>query len=271
MRHLILLALLLTSASAYSFDESVNFQPGVNLYYDASSLTDLISAHGTQLCVPISITHGMTYLKYDAGFSSLAPIPDIDNDGQADTYKDKIRYFFKTCQTDINGGTHYHEAQACMQSYIQQSGYKAWSYIVGPHAINAPAGSPLNSFQHNVRIEDVRAYVGHGLIVLMGVGWYQFNAVSNSYTRIGGHFFNVYGYDYMKAWGESHMTLKVVNSLVNYGDRDRTQMFDSVEMTAVPNDGTHYPTETPFEITGPGFNFTQKTLVEDIFVVQPQN
>lgn len=270
-RSLVLSLLMFTfQAPAQAFDESINFQPGLNLFNEAAQLTDLISLHGSQLCAPISITHGMTYLKYSVGFKSLSPIADMDGDGQSDTYRDKILYFFKTCQTDVNGGTHYHEAQECMRAYVAQSGYKPYVYIVGPHAINAPAGQPLQSMQHRLTIQDVRTYVSHRLMVLMGVGWYNYDPVTKSYSRIGGHFFNVYGYDYSAAWGEQHITIKAVNSLVNYSGRAPANMFDSLEMTAVPNDGTIYPRETAFVLTGEGFHFQQKTLVEDIFVVLPQ-
>lgn len=115
-----------------------------------------------------------------------------------------LRYFFQTCGSDINSGTHYHEAEACMRNYVQSSGYNAWAYIVGPHAIDAPAGST-----------------------------------------------------------------KSVNNLVDYTGRASGNMFDSIEMTAVPSDGTQYPSESNFIITGPGFNFVQKTMVEDLFVVLP--
>ncbi len=266
--HVIFL-LVFASATAFAFDESINFQPGLNLFNEASQLTDLIGPRGSELCAPISITHGMTYLKYSVGFSSLATVPDMDHDGVADTYRDKIRYFFATCKSDINNGTHYHEAEACMRQYIEQSGYKSYVYIVGPHAIDAPPGVALPTMQHTLTVQDVRTYVGHRLMVLMGVGWYNYNATTNTYTRIGGHYFNVYGYDYNNAWGEQQLTLKVVNSLVNYSGRDAGSMFDSVQMTAVPHDGTMYPTETAFAITGDGFNFQQKSLVEDIFVALP--
>jgi hypothetical protein len=269
MKMICLLLVLSVSTSAFAFDESVNYQPGLNLFTDASQLTDLISTHGSQLCAPVAMTHGMHYLRDVVGFASLLPVGDRDGDGVSDTSKDRIRYFAQACGTDIDQGTHYHEAQACMAAYIEQAGYKSWSYIVGPHAINAPPGTPLATMQHVVTINDVHTYVKQKLMVLMGVGWYNYNPATHTYTRIGGHFFNVYGYDYNNAWGEGHITLKAVNSLVDYSGRIPGMMFDSLEMTAVPADGTTYPSETQFVITGPGFNFVQKTLVEDLFVVWP--
>lgn len=269
MKSIYLVLALLIASPAFAFDEQVNYQPGFSLWNDAAQLTDLYGTHGSQLCAPIAITHGMQYLRSNAGFRSLASVKDVDGDGTADTYKDRIRYFFGTCGTDREIGTHYHEAQACMASYIQQSGYKPWVYIVGPHAINAPAGTPLQTMQHVLTINDVRNYVKQKTMVLMGVGWYNYNPTTRTYTRIGGHFFNVYGYNYDNAWGESQIQLQAVNSLQNYTGRLPGLMYDTLQMTAVPNDGTTYPAEARFVLTGPGFNFVQKTLVEDIFVVWP--
>ena len=259
------LALMFTTP-AFAFDESVNYQPSLNLWNDAAQLTDLYGTHGSQLCAPIAMAHGMHYLRDVVGFASLLPVGDLDRDGVNDSYKDRIRYFFAACGTDREIGTHYHEAQACMSSYVQQAGYKPWVYIVGPHAINAPVGTPLSTMQHTLTINDVRNYVKQKLMVLMGVGWYNYNPTTKTYTRIGGHFFNVYGYDYNLAAGETQIQLQAVNSLQNYAGQ---LPYDTLQMTAVPADGTTYPSDARFVITGPGFNFVQKTLVEDIFVVWP--
>jgi len=269
MKSICLVLALLVATPAFAFDEEVNYQPGISLWDDAAQLTDLYGDHGSQLCAPIAITHGMHYLHDVVGFSSLAPIGDLDNDGVIDTNKDRIRYFFATCKTDRNVGTYYHEAQSCMASYIQQSGYKPWVYMVGPHAVDAPDGTPLQTMQHVLTINDIRNYVKQKTMVLMGVGWYDYDAATGTYKRIGGHFINVYGYSYDNAWGESQIQLQVVNSLQNYTNLAPSLMYDTVQMTAVPNDGTTYPSETRFVLTGPGFNFTQKTLVEDIFVAWP--
>jgi hypothetical protein len=242
----------------------------LNLYNEAAQLKDLFGTHGSQLCAPIAITHGMTYLKYPAGFSRLATIPDMDNDRVNDTYRDKIRYFFQACHTDKEEGTLYRSAVACMKDYVQQSGYNPYSYLVGPHSIEAPPGMPLDTMQHVLRIDDFRTYVGHKLLVLLGVGWYEYNANTRSYTRTGGHFVNLYGYDYSYAWGDRQMILKIVNSWVNYSGRSRENMFDNVTMTHVPADGTTYPAEVAYELRGEGFNFAQRAFVEDLFVVLPQ-
>ena len=193
----------------------------------------------------------------------------MDDNGTEDTYPDKIRYFFDKCKTNIETGTLFRDAEVCIREYIEESGYKPWVYMVGPHATNFPPGSSLPAMKHLVRVSDMRTYLSRRLMVIMGVGWYDYNSVTNKYIRTGGHYFNVYGYDYFNAWGEDHITLKVVNNLVNYGDRERNNMYDTVEMTAHPDDDTEYPETTGFRITGPGFQFRQQSFVEDIFVALP--
>jgi hypothetical protein len=142
--------------------------------------------------------------------------------------------------------------------------------MVGAHAATSPPGVPLPTMKHTVNIQDIRTYVGHRLMVVAGIGWYEFNAPTNSYTRVGGHFVDFYGYDYSLAWGDSQMVLKVVNSWVDYTGRDRTLMFDDVQLTKVPADGTRYPAEIAYELKGQGFNFPQRAFLEDLFVALPQ-
>jgi hypothetical protein len=209
----------------------------------------------------------MQYLKETVGFHSLSPVKDLDSNRAPDTFKDRIRYFYGKCGTDKERGTHYHQTQTCMADYVRQSGYKPWVYIVGPHAINSPPSVPLSYMRHALMANDVRNYVKQRLMVIMAVGWYEFDPATKTYKRIGGHFFNVYGYNWEKAWGDSKLELVAVNSLQNYAASSAP--FDLVQMTAVPADGTTYPSETKYVLTGPGFAFTQKTLVEDLFIVWP--
>lgn len=259
----------LAATPAVAYDESLNFHPQLNLYNEAAALTDLFGTHGSQLCAPVAITHGITYIRYPAGYSSLMAVPDMDRDGTADTYRDKMRYFFQTCGTDKENGTLYRSAIRCIREYVEKSGYKSYVYMVGAHANEAPPGVNLPVMQHVLNVEDIRTYVGHRLMVLMGVGWYAYNPTTKTYTRQGGHFFNVYGYDWMRSWGQGKIVIKAVNSWVNYTGRQPAQMYDDVEMVKLPNDGTQYPVETGYELHGNGFNFQQKALVEDIFVALP--
>lgn len=252
-----------------TYDESINFHPSLNLYQVAAQLTDLYGTQGSQLCAPIAITHGFTYLKYPAQYTQLKEIPDVDGDGTTDTYYDKIRYFFQQCQTDKEIGTRYRQAIGCMKNYILESGYNAYAYIIGPHTIEAPPGVPLETIQKTLNVHDIRSYVGHRLMVIMGIGWYTHDAATNTWTRQGGHFFNVYGYNYSNAWGENQIILNVVNNWVDYSEREPQQMYDTIHMTKLPDDGMNYPPETAYMLSGQGFDFTQKAFVEDIFVALP--
>ncbi len=254
------------------FDESINFQPGLNLYNEAAELTDLFGTKGSQLCAPNSITHAVTFLRYarNPNFPNLMSVPDMDQDGTADTYKDKIRYFFKVCNTDREVGTYYSQAIACMKNYVAQSGYTSFSFMIGPHSQEAPTGYRIEDVRRTVAISDLRYYLANQVPVIMGIGWYTFNSTTQKYERNGGHFFNLYGYDYNAVFGENKMILKVVNSWINYTGRERINMFDDVVMTRVTGLPTYYPDQVVFELEGPGFTFNQtKALVEDLFIMFP--
>lgn len=254
------------------YDESVNFQPGLNLYNEAAQLTDLFGTKGSQLCAPNSITHAVTYLKYarNPGFPNLKTVPDMDSDGTAGSYKDMIRYFFQVCETDREVGTYYHQAIGCMKNYVAESGYNSFTFMIGPHSKEAPAGYRIEDVRRAVTTNDLRYYLAYQYPVIMGIGWYTFNTTTQTYERNGGHFFNIYGYDYNASFGDNKMILKVVNSWINYTGRERVNMFDDVTMTRVTGLPTYYPESVVFELEGPGFTFNQtKALVEDLFIMIP--
>lgn len=258
--------------SVENYDESFNFQPGLNLYNEAAALTDLFGTKGSQLCAPNSITHAVTFLRYarNPSFPNLMSVPDMDNDGYADSYKDKIRYFFQVCQTDREVGTYYHQAITCMKDYVAQSGYTSFTFMIGPHAKEAPIGYQIEDVRRTITTNDLRYYLSNQIPVIMAIGWYKFNNATQTYERDGGHFFNLYGYDYNAAFGDNKMILKVVNSWINYTGRARENMYDDVTMTRVTGLPTYYPDSVVFELEGPGFTFTgMKALVEDLFIMYP--
>lgn len=252
------------------YDESVNFQPGLNLYPEAGTLTDLFGTKGSQLCAPVAITHAFNFLKNSRqpNFPQLASVPDLDQDGTSDSYRDQIRHFFNICGTDREEGTRYQETIGCMKSFIENSGYNSWAYIIGPHARYASPGNDLSAFQRAIAIDHIRYYVGSQAAVIMGVGWYVFNSTTQMWERSGGHFFNIYGYDFNASWANEKVVLKAVNSWIDYTGRDQASMYDDVVMTHVT--GAQYPSQIEFELSGPGFTFNgYKALAEDIFVMLP--
>jgi len=265
------LSLLILFFAMTARAESVHFQPGLNLFQEEATLTDLFGSSGTQLCGPVSVAHAFNYLKYShvPPYSSLLTFPDMDHDGVANTYRDQIRFFFQTCKTDRNAGTHYQELAACMRDYMSQSGVGTWAYLIGPHANIAPPNSTLAETQGIIVPSNIRYYLNNHAAVIMGIGWYNYNSVNHTYTRIGGHIFNVYGFDYDPADGESKISLDVVNSLTNYQGRAPAQMFDTVTMTLLPTAGEVIPSGIAYRLDGPGFQYTQVSLVEDLFVAFP--
>ncbi len=249
-----------------AYDESINHQPGLNLYQSSGELSDLFGANGSQLCGPTSLTHRFAYLQYwrQERFA-LAGFGDQDGDGTADTYSDRIRYFFQTCHTDKDQGTSYHSLLGCIRDYITASGYKPWAYMVGTHAPDSPTGN-LADMQRPVTVTDVRTYMAYDLAMIMAVGWYNKDAVTGKYTRAGGHIFNVYGYAYKTAWGEDGIVLKVVNPMIDYSGRPSTEMFDDVNMLYA---GADSPNGQSYSVEGTGFLPEYHGYVEDLFVALP--
>ena len=256
------------------YDEGTFFAPPFNMSKVDFELPDLLADNGTsQLCAPMAITHAFEFLKkYRVpNFPNLPRVADMDQDGIEDTFKDRVRYFYQTCNTDKNEGTRYRATIGCMDAFIRLSPYQSWTYMIGPHSVNAPAGSPLDSVQHVLRLMDIKYYVANQAAVLMGIGWYKFNPATQMWERGGGHFFNLYGYAAMNGWGEDQSDLFVANSWIDYRQRPVNQQFDTIKIQS-----TKYltpatmPSEVAYELTGEGFDFAEyKAFVEDIFVAFP--
>lgn len=274
MTNLLLFVVLLSfGSSAFAYDDATFFVPPVTLSGIDNQLPDLIGTQGSQLCAPVALTHAFEFLKNHRrpNFPALNPIADVDGDGVQDTYKDRVRYFFTICNTDKQIGTRYRATIACMRQYMSHSVYEPWAYMIGPHAIEAPAGYPIESVQHVLNLNEIRYYVKNQAAVLMGIGWYKINPANGLYERAAGHFFNLYGYEHNTAWGEQQMNLSVVNSWMDYRTRPANQNFDRILIRKIQAaNPASVPGETAFELVGEGFNFPDyRAFVEDIFVAFP--
>ncbi|HYF55183.1 MAG TPA: hypothetical protein VEA41_13070 [Salinarimonas sp.] len=253
--------------------EDILFQPGINLYGDAGAgaLKDLSGSKGSQLCLPIALTHGFAYLRGSAGFPRLARYRDLDRDGAADTPRDGIRHFFQACKTDREVGTYYSEVAGCMRAYMAESGYRPWAYQISPWATEAPPAYHLASVRRVVDVDEVRHHVGARYLVVLAVGFYSFDASTKTFQREAGHFVNLYGYRHAQAWGAERIVLRIVNNWVDYGNRPPGRMYDEIAMERIrPRDGTTFPREAAYELTGPALSWSgYKTMVEGLFVALP--
>lgn len=276
----LLFALILAAQTSFAvvlntknYDEGLFFAPAFNISMLDHELTDLIGSNGSQLCAPMAMTHAFEFLKNyrNPRFENLPRVADLDRDGVEDTFKDRVRYFYQACGTDKNEGTRYRQAINCMDGFIKHSNYNSWTYMIGPHSVNAPPGSPIESVQHVLRLSEIQYYLKYQAGILMGIGWYKFNQASNMWERTGGHFFNLYGYATMNGWGEDQADLFVVNSWVDYRNRPVDQQFDAIKISKISYlDPNTVPSEVAYELTGTGFEFAGfKAFVEDIFVALP--
>lgn len=270
LRFRVLLAILIasTALSARAREESVNFAPPIVLSGIEAQLRDLVGSAGSQLCAPIALAHGFQILKNLRARLNPGPaaIPDLDGDGFPDTAKDRIRHFFTDCETDKRSGTRYHAVVACMQRYLNHS---ATARMVGPHA--ADAARDARGLRSPLRLSDIREPLRKKALVLMGIGWYRRNPATGVYEREGGHFVNLYGYDYDRNSGDEMMTLIVVNSWVDYRNRAPERAYDRVQIRRIERGQRDFvPREIAYELTGEGFQFADiKAFAEDIFVALP--
>jgi hypothetical protein len=142
--------------------------------------------------------------------------------------------------------------------------------MLGPHSLSSLPDVSNETLKRAITLNDLRYYLSNQVAVIGTVGWYKLNGATGKYERSGGHFFNIYGYDYSADWGTEKILLKVVNPWVDYGSRAEKEMFDDVWMTILPASRDIYPENINYELKGPGFIFTDyKALVEDVFVIHP--
>lgn len=270
-----LLSFIIHSAPtlAQNFDDTVFFVPPFHLSQIEKELPDLVGTQQSNLCAPISITHAFEFLKRyrNPNFSQLPRVADIDNDGTLDTFKDRVRYFFATCQTDKEVGTRYSLATKCMDDFIKLSPYRSWTYMIGPHARTAPPENTVEDMQKSLSVNSLKYFLKNQAAVIMGIGWYKFNTATNTFERTSGHFFNLYGYGYVNTWGTNRLDLFVVNSWIDYSQRPANAPFDHIILTSLAAyQPTTLPSDVSFELKGTGFNDpVLKAFVEDIFVAYP--
>lgn len=258
---------------AQTFDDTVFFVPPFHLSGIDNELPDLLGKTQSNLCGPIALTHAFEYLKRyrQPNFPQLRQIADMDKDGEIDTFKDRVRYFYTTCKTDKDAGTRYSLLTQCTDDFIKLSPYRSWTYMIGPHARTAPPGNTVEDLQKALSVTSIKYFLKNQAAVIMGIGWFKFDPQSRKYVRTGGHFFNLYGYGYVNDWGANRLDLFVVNSWVNYSTRPAGKVFDHIILSSLAAyQPETLPSDVSFELQGTGFNFPDyKAFVEDIFVAYP--
>ena len=258
------------SVPGKSFDESFNFQPGLDFYQEATELKDLSGLNGNELCWPTALTHRIMYQRElrKNPFPKLLLSGDLNHDGKVD-FLDQIRYFAEpqNCNTQKDSGTSIENALSCTRNYYKDSGYQPWVYIIGAHAEDWPKDAAKKDFVRPVNVSDLRKYLSSDLGVIMLIGWYEEDRKEKTWKWSGGHFFNVYGYDYDESWEEDRILLKIVNPDVDYKKRSASQMFDSIEMSKfVKKPEFNYPAGLSYKLHGLGFGGKSSAFVEDIIV-----
>jgi hypothetical protein len=155
-----------------------------------------------------------------------------------------VKYFSSSCKSDATGVA-LQNGIKCIRKYFVDSGYGSseWSYIISPNAVEAPPGSSLDEFRHDPTPTDFRTYVKLNYGMILAVGMYTYDFKLNTWSRVGGHYVGVYGYDYDEAKGDNAITLHVSDPTRNYflsGSSKMTNAIQLIKAPVSPDSRLHY-------------------------------
>jgi hypothetical protein len=239
------------------FDESVLFLPNFSFNQRDPALADLFANGASNLCFPTALAENMAYLfgYHNPRYANLA-LAGLSADGFTLDPNALIRDLSSACHTNPDSGTDGLDAVHCARDLLGKSGYSVSStLLISPFHLNA--GPEV--VNREVTLQDIRAALKAGSPVILEVAWFAYDAVAKKWTRDGGHYFGVYGYDYDLAWGENEIQLKVVNPDLVYDGARRFALFDTITLerySAQP--GVAYPPNRPFILSGNGFGGVSK-------------
>lgn len=143
---------------------------------------------GTQYCAPVAVSNSLMWLDAN-GFSSLVPNSPDRKEDQFDLAK--LLGSSTYLNTNLIDGTGANAILEGVKKYIIDKGYEytnlkyqGWRY----HSTEFSAGSDVPS------LDWIKTGIKENGSVWLNVGWYDYNAAANEYSRIGGHWVTLVGY-----------------------------------------------------------------------------
>lgn len=143
---------------------------------------------GLEYCAPVAVSNSLIWLDNN-GYNAVAP-------NSTDRKKDQFDVIYllgssRYMDTSLTGGTGVNGVLTGVERYVADSGYEAarleyqgWRYH-------------YSRFNTGVDIPDLEwaklGTLAYGSVWL-NVGWYTYEATTNQYTRIGGHWVTLVGY-----------------------------------------------------------------------------
>ncbi len=252
------------------FDESVVFAPNFAINQNDPALSDLFSANGvSNLCFPTALAQNLIYLQaYGKTQLSGLRLAGQSADSKSINPNELVRQLSTLCHTNPANGTDSLDALNCTLSMLSQSGLATGNtQLISP--FNHDTTLPIIS--RAVTIKDIRDALKTGTPVLLEAAWFSFDPRTQTWSRQGGHYVGVYGYDYDKWWGENLIQLKVINPETRYDSSRQNALFDTITVERVSEQpGITYPANRPFILSGSGFGgLTKRAFLGMMMTVSP--
>jgi hypothetical protein len=246
------------------YDESINFAPPFSVWQIDPKLGDLFGSHGqSELCWPTSFAHRMAYDKIwrQPPFTRIMLVADP----RTDDYTQQVRHFADECRTDPDGGTPLVKAIPCLHRVFNEMGFANHDVLVIGRGGTGPNHRALT-------IDDIRTYAKQDVGVILTLGIYTYDSVAKKWVYAGGHYINLYGYDYNVNWGQENIILKVANPAVDYSGRDLMHRWDSISMIRIKQrSGVAYPPNVNYVLDGLHLpSLEKRSMLESIVVFSPR-
>lgn len=240
------------------FDESVLFTPNFGINQNDPALADLFDKNdGSNLCFPTALAESLAaMLAYGQSWLSRLKLAALSNDGHRLDANALVRELAADCHTDLHSGTNEKDALQCVLDLWTKSGYGiGGTQLITPFETNPAA--PIVA--REVALADLRGALKKKRPAILEVAWFSFDPVTKQWTRTGGHYFSVFGYNWNRTWGEDHIQLKIINPETNYGSSRAFSQWDTITLERIAQQpGVHYPAHRSFTAWGAGFGGVSK-------------
>lgn len=256
------------------FDEAVNISANFSVAQYHKGLKNFFNpiSNESELCLPASFAHMLLYkmgITHELSVSEL--VPGISSDLKSIDANKLIIDLIYRCNTDVKSGTKMIDFLNCIQP-VSKAYFNKELHI--SHIQKLPANDPVlkTLSQENFEFKnqwpnllDIQSSLKSNIPLLILIGWYEFNSVSNKWERNGGHFFDIYGYNSFKDLQTETINLVTMNALWIAQTSDSESVFDIISV--FQNDKS-----MPIFIEGTLFpGIKKRGFIEAVTAMQPKN
>ena len=166
---------ILNANQLYKNQETPNF-------CQADTRYGILPNSGASYCAPVSVSNLLIYLN-KKGFYNFTNTKKPTKENQFKLIKELGNYM----KTDTISGTKPKNVVAGLEHFVQDKGYNIQVETMGWRSKRNRIGKiPSVKWIKKSSIEDSN--------VILNIGWYKYNKISNTYLRTNGHYVSVVGF-----------------------------------------------------------------------------